>query len=307
VPDPVTTHYTAPCERVLLNKQRDANPFFHLFEALWMLTGAEDVAFPAYFVPRMRDFSDDGKRFHGAYGYRWRKHFNCDQLQDIVYLLKKNRDDRRVILGMWDPHTDLSADTKDIPCNISAKFDIFGDALNMAVFNRSNDIIMGCYGANVVHFSILQEYLASMIGVEVGWYEQISTNFHAYLGRGWDKVWPMDPAVYAEANPYDREEAESVIVFPLVGHKDKFDYECKTVVQEIREHRSINSSVTERFENQFFHIVCTPMSMAYALYRDGLVLDAISELDEAIENDLEGSKIDWLIAGRNWLARRVKT
>ena len=43
-PEPVSTVYAKPWERVLFDPQRDANPFFHLFESLWMLDGRNDVA-----------------------------------------------------------------------------------------------------------------------------------------------------------------------------------------------------------------------------------------------------------------------
>jgi hypothetical protein len=41
---PVVTCYSAPTQRVLFSPMRDANPFFHLMEALWMLAGRDDVA-----------------------------------------------------------------------------------------------------------------------------------------------------------------------------------------------------------------------------------------------------------------------
>jgi hypothetical protein len=41
---PVTTRYAAPLERVLFDPVRNANPFFHFFEALWILAGRQDVA-----------------------------------------------------------------------------------------------------------------------------------------------------------------------------------------------------------------------------------------------------------------------
>jgi hypothetical protein len=41
-------------------------------------------------------------------------------------------------------------------------------------------MLWGAYGANVVHFSILQEVLAHEIGVSMGVYRQVSNNFHVY-------------------------------------------------------------------------------------------------------------------------------
>ena len=58
-PAPVATTYYHPKERVLFSPIRDANPFFHLFEALWMLGGQEDVDYVSFFNKRMLDYSDD--------------------------------------------------------------------------------------------------------------------------------------------------------------------------------------------------------------------------------------------------------
>src|SRR3989337_1533259 len=75
VPEPVTTVYEHPWERVLFSDERDANPFLHFFESLWLLAGRQDVEFVAQFNPRMANYSDDGTTFHAPYGYRLRHHF----------------------------------------------------------------------------------------------------------------------------------------------------------------------------------------------------------------------------------------
>jgi len=77
-PEAVATDYWKPWERVLFDPARNANPFFHIFESMWMLAGRNDVDWVAKFNPRMREFSDDGKIQHGAYGYRWRYAFDLD-------------------------------------------------------------------------------------------------------------------------------------------------------------------------------------------------------------------------------------
>jgi thymidylate synthase len=193
-PGPVTTLYTKPQERVVFYPERDANPFFHFMESLWMLAGRRDVFWVSQFAANITNYTDDGVNFHGAYGYRWRNHFLetnpgdqqygpgvIDQLGTIANLLRNNPDDRRVVLQMWDTQADLGLEGKDFPCNLMATFRInpYGK-LDMTVFNRSNDMIWGAYGANAVHFSVLQEVMAAWIGVPIGHYWQVSTNFHGY-------------------------------------------------------------------------------------------------------------------------------
>ena len=174
LPYPLTTVYEKPTERVLFDPVRDANPFFHLFESLWMLSGRNDATWLDQFVSdfSVRFAEDDGMQ-HGAYGYRWRNHFYNDQLPVLIDILKTNNNDRRAVLTMWDPASDLGVrDKKDIPCNSQAFLRVrkgsSGPVLDITVCCRSNDAIWGAYGANAVHFSVLLEYLARMIGVGVG-------------------------------------------------------------------------------------------------------------------------------------------
>ena len=78
LPMPVITTYTHPEERVLFYKGRDANPYFHLMESLWMLAGRNEVDWISQFNGRINTYSDDGEYFHGAYGFRWREWFTKD-------------------------------------------------------------------------------------------------------------------------------------------------------------------------------------------------------------------------------------
>ena len=176
VPGPVTTHYTRPRERVLFWPQRDANPFFHFFESLWMLAGRNDVAFVSQFAKQMAEYSDDGIFLHGAYGYRWQYHYRryghseeyFNQLQILIRRLKEDPNDRRCVLSMWDPNADLDIQSKDIPCNTHVYFSRnFYNQLDMTICCRSNDMIWGGYKTNAVHFSILQEFMAATIGCDV--------------------------------------------------------------------------------------------------------------------------------------------
>lgn len=180
-PEPVATTYERPNNRVLFSAARDANPFFHMMEALWMLAGRNDLEWPALFNSRIGQYSDDKLTIHGAYGYRWRQYWKFDQIPLIVDELKRDPYSRRAVLAMWDAPGDFNAlDGLDVPCNTHAYFGIMDGKLNMTVCCRSNDIWWGCYGANAVHFSMLLEYMAAAIGVQVGKYVQMSNNFHLY-------------------------------------------------------------------------------------------------------------------------------
>ena len=189
--EPVATEYSRPAERVLFSPERDANPFFHFFEALWMLAGRNDVAFPASIVARTAEYSDDGIIAQAAYGHRWRRAFEVDQVEEIIKHLRVKPDSRRAVLTMWSPLWDFGGTwaSKDIPCNTQAYFKVRDGKLRMTVCCRSNDMLWGAYGANVVHFSMLQEYIADKLGLLLGPYTQVSDSLHVYTGGPGGAVW----------------------------------------------------------------------------------------------------------------------
>jgi len=179
-PGPVLTEFVNPEYRVLNSALRDANPFFHVMEAIWMLAGRNDSAFVSRFVQRMNTFVDgDSGVLNGAYGHRWRKFFNFDQILEASTMLREYPESRRVVISMWSAD-DLNFRSKDIPCNTHIYFRVVNNMLDMTVCNRSNDIYWGLFGANAVHLSILHEVMAESTGYRMGIWFQFSNNFHLY-------------------------------------------------------------------------------------------------------------------------------
>jgi len=278
-PGPVLTEYARPMERVLSWGKRDANPFFHLMEALWMLAGRNDVDFVAEFAKQMREYSDDGQRLNGAYGFRWRRHFGFDQLEHLVHMLRKEPTTRRAVLQIYDPHSD-SEFSKDIPCNTVVYFDIVNDELNMTVCNRSNDIVWGCYGANAVHFSMLQEFMAAHIGVDVGRYRQFSNNFHIY-----------EPHWHLMEENWKVPEAYEFRVTPLLRDALPYEHHVRDIDLFLRD--PINFIP----QTEFLRNVAQPMARAF-LYRKMGHGSGMHFLHGADPSN------DWIQAGIQWLGRR---
>ena len=192
IQEPVTTVFRRPWNHVLLNPARDANPFFHLMESLWILAGREDVAFVSEFNSNISNYSDDGIVFNAAYGYRLRNgviNAHLDQLQQAIDILRTDPNSRQVVCQIWDEDDLYDPITKDKACNLEILFKIRtvdeAPKLCMTVYNRSNDIIWGLYGANVVQFSMIQEYVSAHLGILMGPYTHVSDSFHAYTeGKG---------------------------------------------------------------------------------------------------------------------------
>jgi len=305
-PTPVCTVYRKPLERVLFSPLRNANPFFHVMEALWMLGGHHDLKFPLEFNSRFAEYSDDGQSVFGAYGWRWREFFGYDQLEKIAYELQNNPQSRRCVLSMWNgweideyededaplhSHCDLYVAThggKDVPCNTHAYFDCRGGKLNMTVCNRSNDIIWGAYGANAVHFSFLQEYMALRIGVPVGVYRQVSNNFHAYLD-----VYDVQKLLMIANNALTTNYYATEVDF---NRTPLFKDNCKRFEDELE--YFLNDSLYEATSHEFIRTVAQPMRRAWELYKQ-------AELEKAVEL-LYATMIpcDWRTAALTWLMLR---
>lgn len=326
-PGPVTTVYKRPQQRVLFDARRDANPFFHLFESLWMLSGNNDARWLDTFVKDFSSrFSESDGFQHGAYGFRWREHFDLEgggapnlpnQLDTVVRLLKQNPDDRRVVLTMWDPVSDLGADKKDIPCNTHAylrvrneevyKAPSYGDdhealefrpVLDLTVCCRSNDAIWGAYGANAVHFSVLQEYLAACIGVGVGIYYQISNNFHVYLDV-LDKVAPIGYEIEGDLYALNR----GASIQPMVSVPEKFDVDLARFMWWTTDRDSKDGTPWE-YTNHWFSHTAEPLFMACLRWRAGERENALAIVNDGIFDTYTAP--DWRLAARLWMERRLK-
>ena len=181
IEEPVLVRVTHPCERVLNDPIRHANPFFHVMEFVWMMAGESDVTWIEQFNGQMREYAEDNGHLHAAYGYRWREAFGIDQISVVIEMLRKDPDTRRAVIAMWSAQADLDVDAKDLPCNTHIYFRLLHGRLNMMVCNRSNDVVWGMTGANAVHMTFLQELVAQAIQVEVGEYQVVTMNAHVYL------------------------------------------------------------------------------------------------------------------------------
>lgn len=274
-PCPVVTEYARPEERVLFWGPRDANPFFHIVEAMWMLAGRNDVQLIDMFNSNMKAYSDDGITFRGAYGYRWRRWFGVDQIKSVIDLISGEPTTRRAVIQMYDARHD-TVDSKDVPCNTTVYFNVLDGELDMTVCCRSNDIVWGAYGANAVHFSILHEVIAHATGFSIGKYRQISNNFHIY-----EKHWGlMNHRVQPDAlYPYH--------IIPIEFH----DYDA--FVRDIEQFLISGPSLIPN--TPFLRDVVRPMMRIYLMRK----------AKEEWRYEWDAMKdCDWKVAAYEWIERR---
>jgi len=321
--EPVVTIYEKPEERVSFSTARDANPFFHLFESIWILAGRQDVAFLKLFNSRIDTYSDDGLVFHAPYGYRLRKHFvrrcivnshdrfpnyetrHLDQLEEVIELLRKDPHTRRAVLSIWSPALDLNVASNDIPCNDLLMFKVRDGKLDLTVCCRSNDVIWGAYGANAVQFSMIHEFVARATGLEnsgtpVGVYRQLSDSYHVYPHV--DAYLRMMAGHDYGCDPYATKEVSAIPLFDHPDQHTQFTDNCRFICDLL----TGDYEISDRAQLcPFFDYVVVPMWKAWCLYKKESVQASVDLLQETIDS-MPRPANDWLEAGARWMTRRIK-
>lgn len=300
-PTPVTTVYKNPKQCILFDPVRDENPFFLVMEAIWILAGRDDVAFLDPFLPGLKQFSDDGKYYHGAYGARMHR---FKQLDYIISLLKKDPDTRRAVVSIYQPHLDTT-DSKDIPCNDMLFFKLRKGRMNLSVANRSNDLILGCYSVNKTQFSFVLQYVAAAVGAEVGELRQVSDSLHVYVDSDkWNAV--KHTPVYNELDPYSSYDAATKLglpdiikttsVVPIHEFED-FKRDLKTFFSNYDQY-GLDAAACAIYQSSFFSRVVVQMAKAHKCYRNG-------DLEKSLNWCYQIGYNDWMLAAVFWIKRRL--
>ncbi len=163
-----------PRDRLVFNPIRNVNLAAIIGETLWYLRESDSLAEIAYYVPRMRNFSDDGAVMNSAYGKR------------LVYLkileeqMRLDPDTKRACLPFLVPD-DLQTLpwTKDFPCTFGVQFLNRGNKLDMISYMRSCDVFWGLQH-DIFFFTFLQEMMALETGLQLGNYRHVAGVFNIY-------------------------------------------------------------------------------------------------------------------------------
>ncbi|MGW7090076.1 thymidylate synthase [Streptomyces sp. NPDC054871] len=169
-----------PRQRLPYLAARKANPVFQYAEALWYLGGRRDLKMIGYYAPSMRSSSPDGTHLGGsAYGYTM---FNpaADGLSTfdrILELLRTETDSKRGYLPVFSPAELAVSDNPDMACLAGLHFLVRDGRLHMVCHMRANDLDCGLL-SDVFSFTMIQEYAAVRLGLELGAYTHFIGSAH---------------------------------------------------------------------------------------------------------------------------------
>lgn len=124
------------------------------------------------------------------YGFQWR-HFGAeyvdmhtdytgkgfDQLSDVIDKIKKNPDDRRIVLSAWN-----SSDLKKMalpPCHMLAQFYVENGELSCQMYQRSADMGIGV-PFNIASYSLLTCMIAQVCDLVPGDFIHVIGDAHVY-------------------------------------------------------------------------------------------------------------------------------
>lgn len=185
----VDFYLTSPRNRHLCLNGRKNNIFATMAETIWVLAGKDKIdPVMTFFLPRSRDYSDDGETWRGAYGPRI---FNGNQIRNVIEQFSSDgKHTRRACMTIWRPDMDtvdniFYESTKDIPCSTALWFWIRDNKFNCKLQMRSNDALWGASAINIFEFTVLQEIIFSIVRemypeIELGYYHHSAISSHLY-------------------------------------------------------------------------------------------------------------------------------
>ncbi|KAM9332320.1 thymidylate synthase [Pholidichthys leucotaenia] len=145
-----------------------------------------------------------------VYGFQWR-HFGAeykdnhtdytgqgvDQLQSVIDTIKKNPEDRRIIMCAWNP--------KDLPlmalppCHALCQFYVCNGELSCQLYQRSADMGLGV-PFNIASYALLTYMIAHITGLKPGDFVHTLGDAHVYVNH----IEPLKEQLQREIRPFPK-------------------------------------------------------------------------------------------------------
>ena len=193
-----------------------------IYELLWFLAGDTNVKYlNDHGVTIWNEWADERGDLGPVYGQQWRSWpapdgGAIDQIANVVSMIRKNPDSRRLIVSAWNP-----ADVDKMalpPCHCLFQFYVAKGRLSCQLYQRSADVFLGV-PFNIASYALLTHMVAQVTGLEVGEFVHTFGDAHLYVNhldqarlqltrdpRPLPTLW-LDPSV-TELDAFDLEHIE---------------------------------------------------------------------------------------------------
>ena len=173
---------------VLTTKKLHLKSIVH--ELLWFLSGDTNIRYLKENGVRIWDeWADENGNLGPVYGYQWRSWpapdgRHIDQIANVVDMIKRNPDSRRLIVSAWNPA--LVDEMALPPCHALFQFYVAPSAvpgepgkLSCQLYQRSADIFLGV-PFNIASYALLTLMVAQVCGLQPGDFVWTGGDCHLY-------------------------------------------------------------------------------------------------------------------------------
>ncbi|MDC6389212.1 thymidylate synthase [Maribacter sp. PR1] len=177
---PVYIKLDNPRKRLTTLVNRRWNLPFAIGEVAWHLSGSKDFDFISYYSKNWKVALEDNEDEirNSCYGYQIFSN-NNKVWNGLITELLNYPNSRRAVISLLDSKKTLGKNVRDVACTSTIQFLIRNNKLDCIVNMRSNDIVWGL--PNDIFFTtILQEWLAIILNVELGVYYHNVGSLHVY-------------------------------------------------------------------------------------------------------------------------------
>ncbi len=152
-------------------------------ELLWFIAGDTNVKYlQDNNVTIWDEWADANGDLGPVYGYQWRSWpaadgKTIDQLGNVVEMIKRNPDSRRLIVTAWNP-----ADVDKMalpPCHCLFQFYVAKGKLSCQLYQRSADVFLGV-PFNIASYALLTIMVAQVTGLKPGEFVHTLGDAHLY-------------------------------------------------------------------------------------------------------------------------------
>src|SRR5215208_6041574 len=157
-----------------------------VYELLWFLAGDTNIKYLNDHGVRIWDeWADERGDLGPVYGSQWRSWpaadgAAIDQIAQVVEMIKKNPDSRRLIVTAWNP---AEVDRMALPpCHCLFQFYVAEGRLSCQLYQRSADAFLGV-PFNIASYALLTHMMAQATGLQPGDFVHSFGDAHLYLNH----------------------------------------------------------------------------------------------------------------------------
>ncbi len=151
-----------------------------IYELLWFIKGDTNVRWlQEHGVRIWNEWADENGNLGPVYGSQWRNWNNegIDQLATVIETLKRNPNDRRMIVSAWN--VSKIAEMRLPPCHMMFQFYTANNRLSCMLYQRSCDMFLGV-PFNIASYALLTMMVAQVTGFEPGEFVHTLGDTHIY-------------------------------------------------------------------------------------------------------------------------------